>query len=262
MPLRTPLLVSATFLLTLPLLACRGGGHEARAPAPPSSPPGPPAGTIEGIVRYSGPDPDHSVDMRAHPLCHEMYPEPPSTEEVLEDGEEHLANVFVYLADENGQAAPSPPAQPVVVAQQRCFFRPRVLGVRVGQRLVFENRDETLHSVQAELPDGESVDVEQPFAGQSFERTFDQPQVMIAVTCSFHPWEKAWVGVMEHPWFAVTGEGGHFTITGVPPGRHRVATWHEKLATLEREVTVEAGGTTRLDLTYPASRAATPGRVD
>jgi hypothetical protein len=51
----------------------------------------------------------------------------------------------------------------------------------------------------------------------------------------------AWVGVFDHPFFAVTDEKGRFEIQGLPPGKYTVAVWHEKLESIEREVDLAAG---------------------
>jgi hypothetical protein len=39
---------------------------------------------------------------------------------------------------------------------------------------------------------------------------------------------KAYIGVLRHPFFAVTREDGSFEIKGVPPGNYTVVAWHEK----------------------------------
>jgi hypothetical protein len=48
----------------------------------------------------------------------------------------------------------------------------------------------------------------------------------------------AWVGVVAHPFFAVTSADGTFTLAGVPPGTYTVEAWHERFGTRSAEVTV------------------------
>jgi len=50
---------------------------------------------------------------------------------------------------------------------------------------------------------------------------------------------EAWVVVLDHPFFAVTGADGQFEIPGLPPGKHTLVAWQERLG--EREAEVEVG---------------------
>src|SRR5436190_265160 len=69
-----------------------------------------------------------------------------------------------------------------------------------------------------------------------------------------HPWIKAWVGVLDHPYFAVTSDTGSYGIPSLPPGRYTIKVWHEAYATSTREVDVPAGGDISLDFIMDARR--------
>ena len=43
--------------------------------------------------------------------------------------------------------------------------------------------------------------------------------------------KRAYIGVVNHPYFAVTGSGGTFTLRDVPPGTYTIEAWHEKSGT-------------------------------
>ena len=43
---------------------------------------------------------------------------------------------------------------------------------------------------------------------------------MVPFKCDVHNWMNAWVGVLDHPFYAVTGSGGAFDIQGLPPGTY------------------------------------------
>jgi len=73
------------------------------------------------------------------------------------------------------------------------------------------------------------------------EKRFLAPEVMVEARCDIHPWMVAHIGVVAHPWFAVTGTDGRFAIAGVPEGRYTLATWHESLGVRRREVVVVSG---------------------
>jgi uncharacterized protein (DUF2141 family) len=48
------------------------------------------------------------------------------------------------------------------------------------------------------------------------------------------------VGVVDHPFFQVTGDAGSFSFSGLPAGTYTIAAWHERLGTAETQVTVAA----------------------
>jgi hypothetical protein len=65
---------------------------------------------------------------------------------------------------------------------------------------------------------------------------------MIPVKCNIHSWMHAWIGVLEHPYFAVTGADGAFEIKNVPSGEYTLEAWHEKLGAQEQIVRVTGSG--------------------
>jgi Polysaccharide lyase family 4, domain II len=63
---------------------------------------------------------------------------------------------------------------------------------------------------------------------------------------------NAWIGVFNHPWFAVTADDGSFTIQHVPPGHYTLAAWQEVLPQQEQPIDVSATGQTEADFTFEA----------
>jgi hypothetical protein len=82
----------------------------------------------------------------------------------------------------------------------------------------------------------------QPFQGMELEKTFDKPEVMVRFKCDVHPWMSAWMGVMSHPFYAVSAEDGSFSIENVPAGEYTLEAWHETLGTKSQAVTVAEDG--------------------
>jgi uncharacterized protein (DUF2141 family) len=72
---------------------------------------------------------------------------------------------------------------------------------------------------------------------------------MVKFKCDVHPWMNAYIGVLPHPYFSVTGNEGTFEIKDLPPGSYTVEIWHEKYGTQTQQVTVEEGGTATADFT-------------
>lgn len=71
---------------------------------------------------------------------------------------------------------------------------------------------------------------------------------MVIVRDADHPWPRAYLAVFDHPYFAVTGTDGKFTIEGLPPGKYTLATWHERTGKHEQPIEVTAGGTLKADV--------------
>jgi hypothetical protein len=61
---------------------------------------------------------------------------------------------------------------------------------------------------------------------------------------------RSYIGVSPHPFFAVTGEDGSFTLKGVPPGTYTVEAVHEKYGRKEGKLTLAPGGSAVLEFTY------------
>jgi hypothetical protein len=89
-------------------------------------------------------------------------------------------------------------------------------------------------------------------------KTFARAEALIPFKCNQHPWEKAYVAVMSHPFFAVTDESGNYEIRGLPPGTYKLVFWHEKLGEQEVELTAAAGESRRLDMTFDTGKAFGP----
>ena len=67
--------------------------------------------------------------------------------------------------------------------------------------------------------------------------TFTAKEVMVPFKCDVHGWMNAYVGVLDHPYFAVTDKDGKFELKALPPGTYTIEAWHEKLGaqTAERD---------------------------
>ena len=61
---------------------------------------------------------------------------------------------------------------------------------------------------------------------------------MIPVKCDVHGWMKAYIGVLDHPYFSVTPSNGTFLLEDVPPGQYTLEAWHEVLGVQTAEITV------------------------
>ena len=195
---------------------------------------------VQGTMTYEGPDTDRPISMQGDPTCAALHPQPVDGEEIaLKDGK--LANVFVYV--KSGLEGKSFPvsAEKKHVDQRGCLFSPHVLGVQVGQTVEFTNADSTLHNIHALATANEESNDPQAQGMPPVDKKFMKPEVMVPVRCDIHPWMSAWLGVVPHPFYAVSGEDGAFSIRNLPPGKYTLEAWHETLGTQTREVTVTPG---------------------
>src|SRR5438309_7362348 len=67
---------------------------------------------------------------------------------------------------------------------------------------------------------------------------------------------KAWIVVVDHPFFAVTGDNGEFTIPGLKDGKYTLVCWHEPAIVQEQEIEVKDGKATANFKVAPRKRAA------
>jgi hypothetical protein len=65
-----------------------------------------------------------------------------------------------------------------------------------------------------------------------------------------HGWMNAYVGVLDHPYFAVTDKSGKFELKSLPPGTYTIEAWHEKLGTQTATVTVGQGESKTADFNF------------
>jgi plastocyanin len=220
--------------------ACGGGSNEpvTEAPAAPVSNPVDPAtaAVITGRVTFMGQAPaPEAITMASDPRCANTGA---VTETVVADAKGGLQNVFVYVKDGLGNLAFPVPTTPVVLDQKGCQYRPHVFGVQVGQPVEILNSDATLHNIHAWPMTNQEFNVGQALQGLRHTHTFSTREVMVPFKCDVHKWMNAFVGVLDHPFFAVTGADGTFTLKGLPPGAYTVEAWHEKLGTQTQSVTV------------------------
>ena len=216
-----------------------------------ASPPAAASGTVRGHVRLATRAPGNAViRMGMDPKCADAHRGEQVVQEIVAataDGS--LANVFVQL---EGSFPETPvPAEPVVVDQRGCLFVPRLVGARVGQVVQFRNSDPLLHNVHAMSATTNNFNFAQPIEGTVSEFRLQEENGMLHVECDVHRWMTEYIGVVDHPYFAVSDRSGAFTIHGVPAGGHTLVAWHEKYGSLEQIVGVGAGATVQVEITYP-----------
>ena len=219
-------------------------------------------GTIRGHVRLLGELPGNPViRMTRDPMCARITAGKRVIQEtVLAALDGSMANVFVHLT---GSFPETPvPTEPVTIDQRGCMYTPRVVGVRVGQVLHVRNSDNLLHNVHALSGRGQGFNVGQPLAGMVNRFSLKQEETMLKLSCDVHTWMRAYIGVVTHPYFTVTGNGGTFEIANVPAGSQTIQAWHEQYGPLEKTVQVKPGGATSVDFSFSPPQPASKSEPD
>ncbi len=209
------------------------------------------AGTISGNVQFSGTAPKmEKISMAADATCASVHAESVYEETVLVNSNGTLKNVFVYVKEGlEGETFPTP-TTPATIDQKGCQYHPHVFGIQVGQELEIVNSDATLHNVHSLATQNKQFNLGMPIQGMKLKKKFDAPEVMAKVKCDVHPWMSAYVGVLSHPFFGVTGDEGTFEIKDLPAGEYTIEAWHEKYGTQTQKITVTEGAPASINFTF------------
>ena len=246
--------------------ACGGSKEASNTSQPANAPAGQkidPAtvGDVKGTVTLDGAAPKNAeIKMNADPVCVKENKDPQFFETVMagSDGKS-LANVFVYVKDGLGSYAFDMPTDKVTIDQKQCRYHPHVFAIRAGQTLEIVNSDPTLHNIHALPKNNPEFNIAQPgTAGiPPMTRKFDNPEIMVPFKCDVHGWMNAYVGVVAHPFFAVTDKDGKFELKGLPAGTYTIEAWHEKLGATTQSVTLAAKDSKEISFTFKAPAAPT-----
>jgi plastocyanin len=269
MRLRNVWVGTMVVVLAASVAACGGSQETSSKSAEPSAPSGTPAGqkvdkavagSVKGAVVLDGVAPKNEpIKMNADPVCVRENKDPQfqATYVVGGDGKS-LGNVFVYVKDGLGNYVYDTPTEAAKIDQKNCRYHPHVFGMRVGQPLEILNSDPTLHNIHA-LPKGNSeFNTGQPVQGMKTTHTFDKPEIMVPFKCDVHGWMNAYVGVLNHPYYAVTGDDGKFELKDLPAGTYTIEAWHEKMGAQEQKVVLAEKEAKEITFTFkPAGATAT-----
>jgi plastocyanin len=227
-----------TGVVSVTRAAAAGGMREPDRPAGEGGPDGQVPGAIRG-----------RLDIRQFARPTERRPE------VAEPGSAgprdlpDLRRGVVYLESAPRGAFEDREPGRAVMDQRNETFVPHVVAVMVGAVVDFPNSDKTFHNVFS-LSRVKRFDLGRYAAGRSKSVLFDRPG-LVRVFCDIHSHMNAFVLVLSHPFFDVTGPDGLFRIDNLPAGTYTVVGWYEGEPRTSRSVTVPPGGVADIELTVP-----------
>jgi plastocyanin len=211
--------------------------------------PPPATGIVAGTVRFNGKVPPAKKITTTDGATIEH------NDLIVEPKSKGLRYVFVLLDDAPAQAKVKK-MEPVVVDQRDMIFVPRVVAVRHGQPVRFDNSDLCNHSVQAASTVAANQFNKFTAPNNPLEHVFELQKKPVVIGCALHGWMRAWVYVVPHPWFAVTGAEGRFRLADVPAGKHTLSFTHPDTGLQERkEVQVEKGQMTTVSVEWAKTDA-------
>lgn len=202
-------------------------------------------GAVQGKVSFAGavPKPITSLIGKDNAVCGDgsVVPNP-----VKVGGGGELEGVVVYL-DKIKAGKPWPKKQYEVV-QKNCEFLPYLQVVPKGVKLTIKNNDPVLHNVHPFEHIGDSrrtmFNLAQPKLNQVNKKKIKTRRgKAVELACDAHSWMAGWLYVLEHPYYAVVGADGAFSIGDIPPGKYDLVAWHPVMGTQTQKIEVAASGT-------------------
>lgn len=193
--------------------------------------------TVKAPFEGQAPQAD-KIKADADPKCKLMHPDGIVPDQIVVNSNGTLKNVFVYVKEGLSGKSFEAPKDAVVFDQKGCQYHPKIFGIQVNQPLEIVNSDDTLHNVHALPANSRSFNLGMPIKGMKLKKTFTKSEVMVKIKCEVHPWMSAYVGVVDNPYYGVTGEDGVAAIKDLPPGDYVLEAWHEKYGAQTQKVTV------------------------
>jgi plastocyanin len=132
-----------------------------------------------------------------------------------------LKNVVVYVY--TGRRGTDLPAMDLKaetheLANKNCRFQPHVLIAKKGDTIKVTNPDEVGHNANFAFFNNPAQNLTVPVGGSIDIKLEEAEPTVIPVACNIHPWMKAQVLVLDHPFAAVSDENGVLEISGLPAG--------------------------------------------
>jgi plastocyanin len=212
------------------------------------------AGDVSGKITLKGtPPPGPEMPMKADQFCGKSITENPRMPFYVVAADGGLADSVVVLKNVSGKST-GPTAPSHLIDQVSCQYTPYVSAVQTGQKIAVRNSDPFLHNVHPipAVPGNPEANKAQIAKSPDLIFTFEKPEPFLKFKCDVHGWMFAYVSVVDHPYFAVTGKDGKFTIKGVPDGKYTVEAKHRKAAFegVTKDIEVKGGNVTGVDFTF------------
>lgn len=196
------------------------------------------AGTIKGTVKFSGdkiPAPKMLNINKDPEVCGKE--KAPSDALLISKKNKGVKNAVVTIKGIKTDKKPNTPKGKLKFIQKDCKFSPRILIVPTETEFEIYNKDPLTHNIHTFGRENATINRGQPKTVPMIKHSFEVPE-RVKVKCDIHKWMAGWFIVVDNPYTVLSDETGHFTISDVPAGTHKVQVWHEGLKSEIKEVTV------------------------
>lgn len=205
--------------------------------------------SISGIVQFVGTPPAGKKLNLPAACAKQTKGDAYSNEVIVKNGK--IENVLIrVIKGIEGKVFSDVPTEEVELDQRGCIYTPRVVGVRIGQKVTFINSDPVFHNVRAVTKENQKFNMAMPHKDQRETKIFKKTELFLQAKCSVHPWMGAYVAIMDHPYFSVTNSKGEFSIKDLPVGQYTIEAWHEVFGSIQQDVTVTEKGMSPLKFIF------------
>lgn len=149
---------------------------------------------------------------------------------IVDPSTKAIQNVVVYVYTRGSNLPPQSPRNAThVLANDKCRFEPRIVVAQTGDSLKITNPDEVGHNANLNFFRNAAQNLMIPSSQEKVVALEEAEPAPIPVDCNIHPWMRAYVVVLEHPFAAVSDAAGEITIEGLPAGEELTfRVYHEK----------------------------------
>lgn len=149
---------------------------------------------------------------------------------IVDSDSKALKNVILQLYTGRGGSKIDPVApakREITLDNDACRFEPHVVIAQVGDVLKVVNSDSVGHNANLQFFNNAAKNpMIPPNQDVKVELTDSEPGI-VEVRCNIHPWMKALLLVLDHPYAGVSNEKGEIIIKGIPVGEHTFRVNHE-----------------------------------
>jgi len=219
--------------------------------------------TLRGKVTLKG-EPLSRQEFSTRDVSESAMPDKPAKlvyDPIEVDQEKHVKWVLVYVKKGLEGRTFDIPKEPKLLELAKLCFKPRVLGIMVGQEILLRNQDNFMLNMHMYAKENKPSNEGFPVKEYVSKRTFTHPEVGIKVKSgectdlkAFYEVSNAWITVLPHPYYAVTDQGGNFEIKGLPPGKYTLEAWQEHCTPVTRDILVGLGESPSVDFELEARK--------
>lgn len=128
--------------------------------------------------------------------------------------------VHVYTRSSGDDLPETAPANAThELANDQCRFEPHIVIARTGDKLKITNPDTVGHNANLNFIKNTQQNLMIPAGQEKVVDLESEEPAPIPVECNIHPWMRAYVVVLEHPFADVSDADGNIEIKGLPAGK-------------------------------------------